>query len=320
MRTSTITRAPDQSATVVTVASGGPSQRSKALVALFTALLLLVGWIALSLTNALPTFGARAQTIATGEAQTAPGSAQGRLGTGTSVAGSSQLPADVVRAEWDGPAINLDWRGAEYARAETTFVGERTASPGDRVTRTLNVTNAGPGDGIAAVTVDVAEIVPDGALNSGLADDVTLFWSIGGGSAGSAEAAGSATGNTGHTGVSGNERFSALVNTGRIVVAEISVAQGATVPVTFGFEMGRDVTTSNSLGAPSTELSFDVGVNLTGELDKPSLSVTGGSTALIVAAIAAALLILGILVFALRRRRGSDEAAQIHSKRVTDSQ
>lgn len=290
LRISTANNATPSAATVLTVdGHGGLSARGKFIAGILTVLLLLGAGVALAMADSMPMFGGRANAVTTGGAPQSPE----RLGTGTTVAGASALPAATVQAEWDGPAVHLDWTGAEYARAETTFIGERKASPGDRVTRTLNVVNAGPGEGVAAVTLDVTELVPEGALNPELAKDVTLFWDI--------------------AGVTGEETFEALKAGDRVTVAEVAVQQGATVPVAFGFAMDAAVETSNASGAPSTELSFDVGVNLTGETSTPEISVTGGTGVLALICIALALLLIGFMLVVAKRRREEDDRLEVTS-------
>lgn len=290
LRISTDDHATRAASTVLTVDAGhGMSARGKFIAGILTVLLLLGAGVALAMADSMPMFGGRANTVTSDGTPQAPE----RLGTGTTVQGATALPAATVQAEWDGPAVHLDWTGAEYARAETTFIGDRKASPGDRVTRTLNVINAGPGEGVAAVTLDVTELIPEGALNPDLAKDVTLFWDI--------------------AGVTGEETFEALKAGDRVSVAEVAVQQGATVPVTFGFAMDAAVETSNSSGAPSTELSFDVGVNLTGETSTPEISVTGGTGMLALICIALALLLIGVMLFAAKRRREEEEELEIEA-------
>lgn len=278
--------------------AGGLSPRSRFIAGVLTVLLLLGAGVAIALADALPIFGGRAQNVAAaGSAADVPT----RSGSGASPAGAETLSAAVVSAEWDGPAVHLDWTGSEYARAETTFIGERRASPGDRVVRTLNVVNAGPGDGVAAVTLDLSEVIPEGALNPDLAQDVTLFWDI--------------------AGVTGEDTFAALNSRERVSVAEVAVAQGATVPVTVGFEMAAAVETSNAAGADSTLLSFDVGVNLTGEtepFEPPTLAITGATGVFALLCIAAGLVLLGVLLIARRRRRAEEELVTVSDDVSTD--
>lgn len=271
------------SAAVLTGRGAGTiSPRGRFIAGILTVLLLLGAGVALAMADALPIFGGRAPN-ATGL------DAPARSGVGPAPSGADVLSPSVVAAEWDGPAVHLDWTGAEYARAETTFIGERRASPGDRVVRTLNVVNAGPGDGVAAVTLDLSEVIPEGALNPNLAHDVTLFWDI--------------------AGVTGEDTFAALNSRERVNVAEVAVAQGATIPVTVGFAMSSAVESSQAAGADSTLLGFDVGVNLTGEtepFEPPTLAITGAAGIFALLCIAAALVLLGMLLFARRRNRAGE--------------
>lgn len=289
MRISTDEHAPHAGSTVLAVKSShGLSPRGRFMAGILTVLLLLGTGVALATADALPTLGAKAQNASGDNAQNA--SSPARSGSGAAQEGADILPASVVSAEWDGPAVHLDWTGAEYARAETTFIGERRASPGDRVVRTLNIVNSGPGDGIAAVTLDLAEVVPEDALNPHLAQDVTLFWNI--------------------AGVTGEDTFAALDSEGRVSVAEVAVAQGETVSVTVGFAMDAAVETSNSARADSTVLSFDVGVNLKGELEPPvtpTLALTGATGLIALLCIAGALVFLGFLIVSKRRRVRENE-------------
>ncbi|WP_125098571.1 hypothetical protein [Leucobacter chromiireducens] len=283
------------SARVLTVeSSDGLSTRGRIIAGFLTVILLFGLGIGLAFADALPTLGGRADTGAT-PTHSDPQRAGVPRADASTTAGTEVLPASVVTAQWDGPAVHLDWTGAEYARAETTFIGDRTASPGDRVERTLNVVNAGPGAGVASVTLDLAEVIPPGAANPRLAEDVTLFWNIGG--------------------VTGSDTFAALHSADRVSVAELAVPAGETVPVTVGFAMDAAVEGSRADGADSTILSFDVGVNLTGETtppEPPKLAITGAAGLFALISIAAALILLGVLLVVLRRRRRDrDEDAAI---------
>lgn len=283
---SSLTMSNSAGSAISVTARGGMSPRGRVVAWLLATLILLAGCVALAAAGSLPITGARAQSSpATVAAQTEPM----RLGGTATPSDVTGLDASIIEAAWDGPAVHLDWRGAEYARAEATFVGERVASPGDRVVRTLNVVNAGPRDGIASVTIDAEQLIPEGALNPDLADDVTLFWDV--------------------AGIEGEEQFAALLHRGRVSVAELAVPQGETVAVSVGFAMDRAVETSASLGADSTALTFGVGVELTGETEAPvipPLPETGAAGILAVIGLAAALLLSGWALLGLRRRRRCD--------------
>ncbi|MDQ1130272.1 hypothetical protein [Microbacterium sp. SORGH_AS_0888] len=255
-----------------------------------TAALILALIGALGLANALPFTGERATGSAAVDART--GSDKGGAAvrtTGGQPLTTTNGTSSVVTAEWDGPAINLDWNGLEYARAEAGFVGDRVAVPGDRVSRTLEVVNAGPGSGEMLVTLGLRERVPAAANNPQFGDDVILFWEV--------------------NGVSGRGRFSDLAQAGRLEIGQAAMAQGATARVLIGFEMPRDVESSRSLGAESTALElFGVTVDIHGEAPR-QLAVTGSLLPWVAIYLAIALLLGGLLMLLLRRlrRRVCDE-------------
>lgn len=203
-----------------------------------------------------------------------------------SEAGSQSWDA-VAEASWDGPATHLDWSNRGYSTAESSFVGRRVAAPGDRTVRTLMVTNAGPARAGLAVSLHLDEGIPGGARNPALADDVELFWNVGG--------------------VEGRQPFSALLerSAGAVEIAQVQVARGEAVVVEIGFELPSATTQQRNEGQPSTELAFDVVATMSGEVDQqPDRLATTGAGSLLLFGIAAALLMLvGLLLIARRRRR-----------------
>lgn len=250
------------------------------------AVLLLGCGVGLAAADALPFTGR--QAVSGTLTESGPGARAGQpIAQGpTSPDDGSRIEPGAIEAKWNGPAVNLDWTGAEYVRAETSFIGDRIASPGDRVARTLSIVNAGPGDGVLSIAIDVAENTPAGTRNPDLAEDVTLFWDV--------------------DGVRGEERFSVLVPRGQTNVAEISLAKGGQVAVSIGYEMARSVETSRSLGAASTQLDFDVDVKLTGDTysqTRPKLAMTGSTGLLAILGIGLALGLLGLILLAIRRRQ-----------------
>lgn len=203
--------------------------------------------------------------------------------------GGSQPWDAVAEAAWDGPATHLDWSGRGYSTAESSFVGQRIAAPGDRTHRTLMLTNSGPARAGLTVSLRLDKGVPDGARNPGLADEVELFWNVGG--------------------VEGRQPFSALAEgaTGTVDIAEVQVAQGETVAVEIGFELPAATTLQRNEGHESTALVFDVVSTMSGEVhEQPNRLATTGAGSIIPFGIAAALLLLGLLLVASRRRRCDD--------------
>lgn len=284
----------DARAGVVYAASrAGLSGRGRA-IAWLLAILLLVGCVlTLAAADALPITGGRVQSAGNSEQGASPVQRTGERAEAEAHNGTP-LAASVIQAEWDGPAVHLDWTNSEYARAETTFIGDRVTSPGDRVVRTLNVVNAGPGDGVAKVTIDLHSRNPEDALNPGLANDVTIFWDV--------------------EGVTGEESFASLLPGGRVAIAEVAVPHGGAVAVTVGFAVDVLVETSRALGAESSLLSFDVGVDLSGNTEPPvtpTLPMTGLTGVATLAGLAAAVLLLGWLLLFWRRRRVCDDCDRV---------
>ncbi|QRY40916.1 hypothetical protein JVX92_01080 [Microbacterium hominis] len=205
-------------------------------------------------------------------------------GTGSATASSALGGTGTVLAEWDGPVVNLDWRGREYARAEAGFLGDRVAVPGDRVERSLTVANGGPGAAVMTVTVSLRETIAEAARNPDLGDDVILFWEV--------------------NGVAGRGRFSDLVQSGRIDIGQAALARGAATQIMLGFELPAAVESSRAAGAPSTVLELvDVGVEMKGDT-AARLPVTGGIFSWIPLIAGAVLLLAGtISLLAIWRRR-----------------
>lgn len=245
-------------------------------------LLTLAG--ALSAAGVLPALsaGSRSSIATTGESAD-------RAEAPASEGGSRSWDA-VAEAAWDGPVTHLDWSSRGYSTAESSFVGQRVAAPGDRTLRTLMLTNTGPARAGLAVSLHLDEGILDGARNPGFADEVELFWNVGG--------------------VEGRQPFSALTKGagGTVEIAEVQVAQGETVAVEIGFELPAAVASQRNEGHASTELAFDVVATMSGEVDEhPNRLATTGAGSLVLFGIAAALLLLvGLLLVAGRRRRCDD--------------
>lgn len=204
---------------------------------------------------------------------------------------------DRIVAQWDGPTTHLDAVGGTTTTIETTFVGERTVSPGDRVQRTLDLVNAGPDAGTLSLTIDVDETIPELAANPDLADQVVLFWDV--------------------AGVAGSQSFATLLRSdgGRTRVAEIQVPAGGQAPVTLGFSVDRELTADRSAGLPSTVLTFDVLVEVRGETARQAgaLAITGSSVAGAVLGVVA-LVGAGLLLVAAARRRRCGECGSATSR------
>ncbi|GAB2470814.1 hypothetical protein [Xylanimonas ulmi] len=192
--------------------------------------------------------------------------------------------ADVIEAAWAGPAVGLDWRGnARPIATRATFVGDRVAVPGDLVTRTLTVRNAGPADGVMRVDVVPRAAVGPRDDGAALERNVRLMWDVGQ--------------------VAGGEVMDTLLRRAETEVAAVRVARDATVPVTVGFTMPFESTEQDV--ARLQRLEFDVVVTIEGASDDVTpfswLPRTGAS-GLTVGLLGLALLTLSIWLRIARRR------------------
>lgn len=279
--------------------SGGDalSPHGRRLAWALTLVLLFSGLILLSASAATQLTGARPVTTAdgrTGAGMPGSGPAAGADGA-TPAASAGTTPDGAIQAYWDGPTTHLDWTGATYTTAEATFVGDRVASPGDRVHRTLRIGNAGPSDALMTVSLVLDRSTGTEPAPGDLAEAIQLFWDV--------------------AGVQGDERFSTLLATGQEppVVAQVRVPQGETVPVTVGFSMPTEVTGYTAAESASV-LDFHVHMRLHGDTaapgvvapDVPDLAVTGGRI-LGLLALALGLAGLGWLLTLARRRRRCDD-------------
>ena len=153
---------------------------------------------------------------------------------------------NAIVGTWGDDTTHQVWNGSQYTSIEASFVGDRVISPGDKVWRVLNVTNNGPSAAMMTVSFILSARVPPGAQNPGLAKDVSLLWDV--------------------EGVAGQGVFDKLLaGGGQPAVAQVTVAQGATVPVKIGFSVAPTLATDKSGAGASTVLSFDVLVQLQGD-------------------------------------------------------
>ncbi|WP_345751538.1 signal peptidase I [Microbacterium rhizophilus] len=228
----------------------------------------------------------------------APGAATSVSGETAAVPGDTSSGEAAIVAAWDGPTVHLDWRGDGVATAEASFVGDRVASPGDRVARALRIGNAGPAAAVMTVSLGLAEEI--NSANPELGERIELFWSAGG-------VEGAAT----------FARLRALDDGGAVVVAEVRVPQGAETTVTMGFAMPADVGDQGALSS-DTVLSFDVIARMQGDTGEPAepvadelpplLAVTGSDAALLIglAAVGGLILLAGLIFLFARRARRCD--------------
>ncbi|MET0433882.1 MAG: hypothetical protein ABW025_06905 [Cellulomonas sp.] len=312
-RTVLLPAGPGAQPQVVRVDGGGLFRRGRTLAWALALVLLLTGAGALAAAGLTPITGERrGATTGSSDVDGSSGASAGAGGgdggagglapaggTGGASATDGTVVPGAIAAEWDGPTVHLDWTGERYTTVEADFVGDRVASPGDRVERTLTLRNDGPEDAVLSVDLLLDQEVPAGSPNPGLGEAVDLHWDV--------------------AGVEGSERFAVLHTERQPTIAEARVPQGGTVPVTVGFTMPADETGQRG-GGDSTVLHFRVLAQLQGETgvdpgpepvdpEEPAepgpdggLAVTGSQL------LGAVLLLLGLLLAgwllrALNRRR-----------------
>ena len=150
-------------------------------------------------------------------------------------------------------AIQLSWNGTDFAPTTTeSFIGVPVSVPGDSASRTLQVRNAGPTAGV--LTASIVDAEAHDIDNDSFYDDLTISWE------------------------GGSASFAELVSAGDTEILEIPLAQGATTPVTIGYDFPVESTSGNSANGGSRQAAFDVVLTISGELPTTPTS-TGTATA-----------------------------------------
>ena len=167
---------------------------------------------------------------------------------------------------WDDGTVNLAWDCSRYTTAEGTFVASPVVVPGDRIERTAIVKNAGPSAARVTVQiVDVATLNSSDTVNTDLEDLVHLVWSI--------------NGQTGHE-VWRDARLAAGPD-GVSHAVSFPVEQGGEFVVTVGIHFPVGATGGRNAGLPSSVLSFNVRIVMTGDESTKANNIvkieTGGS-------------------------------------------
>lgn len=312
-RTVVFPTVPGRQPQVVRVAEGGLSARGRALAWVLALVLLVVGGGALSATGLAPIFGERVADATRAGGGLGGGAGSGGAPVGTATAGTESTGAGsagsdgvapaaggavgdgAIAAEWDGPTVHVDWTGDRYTTVEADFVGDRVASPGDTVQRTLTLRNDGPVGAVLSVGLLLDQDLPADSPSPDLGRAIDLFWDV--------------------AGITGRDSFRTLHDAGHPTIAEVRVEQGGTVPVTVGFTMPAEETGQRG-GAAST-VQFRVVAQMQGDTDvQPEVPgpepdeagpVGGGGLAVTGAQLLGAVLVaLGLLLVGwllVRRRR-----------------
>ena len=92
----------------------------------------------------------------------------------SSLAAAAPALADGLDHEWASDSVHLAWDGSTYAVATTSFLGAPVTVPGDRASRTLEVTNGGPTAGLLEAWIVDVELTGD--LGSPFFDELTVDW------------------------------------------------------------------------------------------------------------------------------------------------
>ncbi|MCL2481943.1 MAG: hypothetical protein FWF43_00705 [Propionibacteriaceae bacterium] len=163
---------------------------------------------------------------------------------------------------WDGTTTSLNWDGSTSVIYQSPVSTPYFTVPGDEVTHAATIRNGGPT--AATVTVDILNMTttnqPD-TVNTDLENIVLLFWDI--------------NGDTGES----TWRQARLASDDRHVSYSTSfpLDQGDSFPLTVGFHFPSSATGGQSQGGPSSVLTFDVRVTMTGATPGFDAS-TGGLT------------------------------------------
>lgn len=177
-----------------------------------------------------------------------------RILTAAGLGGALALLAVPASATSYTEAISLSWNGTDFAPTTTeSFIGVPVSVPGDSASRTLQVRNAGPSAGVLTASIVDAQ-ARDLDLDT-FYEDLTISWE------------------------GGSARFADLVSDGDTEILEIPLAQGATTPVTIGYDFPVDATSGNAANGGSRQATFDVVLTLSGELPTtPTPRVTETTT------------------------------------------
>ena len=153
---------------------------------------------------------------------------------------------------WDGPTLNLSWKGTIYDTYSDTFVGDPVSIPGDESWRTLNIRNTATCTGFVSVEAYnvLAEVPPD-TVNEILPEIIELAWDI--------------------EGTFDAKTFAEIIDAGGTFhLSTFALGQGDVKPVSIGYRFPIDETRGRNLGFPSTGLSFDVKITIQGDPDSCS--------------------------------------------------
>jgi LPXTG-motif cell wall-anchored protein len=163
-------------------------------------------------------------------------------------------PTNAITTEWKTGHVVMDWQGnaSEVARDEESFASSLVAVPGDRVQRTVTITNDGPSEGVLGVNLlDLGLTVPEGSTNTDLETSIDLYWALGDGQADSVRFAAARAGSVSFLGADQATHT-------RFPLSQVNVAQGESIDLTVGWEFPEGEVAGRRGDAESVALSFDV--------------------------------------------------------------
>lgn len=177
---------------------------------------------------------------------------------GASILASTLSPAYAANQD----VIHLSWNGKDYTSTiGESFVGTPVTVPGDSAERTLKVKNNGPSDGEMRVSIiNVDTKGKDDPDQGNFYKDLKLSWKTESGE--------------------GSEDFYDLKSNS--VIGQYHVAKGEVSDVTIGYDFPVESTSGNTSKVNPRLASFDVLVEIGGDLPdepvNPTLTPTGGTT------------------------------------------
>jgi hypothetical protein len=206
--------------------------------------------------------------------------------SGERVGDTPGTPGEYIGSTWRGDTAHLDWRGGTYSTSEASFVGHRVTSPGDRIERTLDVSNNGPSGATMTVwlrldmSVYEAGVYTPAAPHPAAYDpaycrDIVFHWQVGGLAGASSDtcsliAAHQATDTTG--------ALADPAATGNgIEIGQVWVPRGGTAAVTVGASKSAAVTHQHQDSPGADVHAFDVLIAMQGDTD-PSPTPTPTAT------------------------------------------
>lgn len=159
----------------------------------------------------------------------------------SSLAAAAPALADGLDHEWASDSVHLAWDGSTYAVATTSFLGAPVTVPGDRASRTLEVTNGGPTAGLLEAWIVDVELTGD--LGSPFFDELTVDWRATPG---------------------GHASVRELAAEGRTRVVRTELDPGESTLLTLGYELPAAATSGNRAVDGALGAGFDVELRIAG--------------------------------------------------------